>query len=139
MYIRLELLQALDAQLKTISSDNGYATNVGQRVTYWDTYEHDYNGPPAITFRDQETQYERVNQKYVNFFTVEIEAIAYTTQADKLATSVNLLEDIKRAIIDSHWHNKIIAVRPVADSKEIVASGRQVISVVLSVTIEYRD
>lgn len=136
---RLPLLQALQTQLETIKTTNGYTSNIGNAVTYWDSYEVDYNGPDAVTFRDVETQYQRVNQKYVNKLNVEIEAIAYTKQADKLTLSVGLLEDIKTAIAVKPWGQNIIAVRPMLDSKQIEGKGKQCISVVLTVEIEYRE
>ena len=136
---RLALLQALQAQLATITTANGYTSNIGQVATYWDAYEDDYNGPPSVTFRDVETQYQRINRNYVNKLNVEIEAIAFTRQADKLTLSVGLLEDIKKAIAVEPWGENIIAVRPVLDSKEIQAKGKQAVSVVLTVEIEYRE
>lgn len=136
---RLAILQALQTQLATIKTANGYTSNIGNAVTYWDSYEIDYNGPAAVTFRDVETQYQRVNQKYVNKLNVEIEAIAYTRQADKLTLSVGLLEDIKTAIAVKPWGTDIIAVRPMLDTKEIQAKGKQSVCVTLTVEIEYRE
>lgn len=136
---RLTLLQSLETQLKTIKKDNGYTSDIGNVVTYWDSYEVDYNGPAAVTFRDAETQYLRLNRRYVNKLSVEIEAIAFTKQADKLTLSVGLLEDIKTAIGVKPWGGNIIAVRPVMDSKQIQAKGRQAVSVVIIFEIEYRE
>lgn len=136
---RLTLLQALQTQLGTITTANGYTSNIGQAVTYWDAYEVDYSGPAAVTFRDVETQYQRINNKYQNKLNVEIEAIAFTRQADKLTLSVGLLEDIKAAICVKPWGTGVIAVRPVLDSKQIEAKGKQAVSVVLTVEIEYRE
>ena len=136
---RLTLLQALQTQLQTITIANGYTSNIGQVVTYWDAYEVDYNGPAAVTFRDLETQYQRINQNYVNKLSVEIEAITFTKQADKLTLSVGLLEDIKTAIAVRPWGENIIAVRPLLDSKEIQAKGKQAVCVTLTVEIEYRE
>jgi len=139
MISRLTLLQALQTQLGTIKTANGYTSNIGNAVTYWDAYEVDYNGPAAVTFRDLETQYQRINQNYVNKLSVEIEAIAFTKQADKLTLSVGLLEDIKTAIAVEPWGQNIIAVRPLLDGKEIQAKGKQSVCVTLTIEIEYRE
>ena len=136
---RLALLQALQTQLTTITIANGYTSDIGANVTYWDAYEDNYNGPPSVTFQDLETQYQRINERYVNKLNVEIQAIAYTKQADKLTLSVGLLEDIKTAIAVKPWGENIIAVRPLLDSKQIQAKGKQIVCVSLTVEIEYRE
>lgn len=135
---RLEILQALQTQLQTITTANGYHTNLGQNVEYFTTYELDYDGPAAVTFRDVDTEYQRINTRYSHFLTCEIEALAWTTPANKLTDSCHILEDLNTAIVLSPWHPGVIAVRPRTDSKQIEARGKQCISFQLDVEIEYR-
>lgn len=135
---RLAILQALETQLKTITPGNGYATAIGDHCTYWDTYEHDYNGPPAITFRDPDTNYEWANTRQSQQLIVEIEAIAFTTKSSKLELGCQLLDDIYQAIVVQPWHPGLLAIRPQSDSKQIDAKGKQAVCVTLTVEITYR-
>ena len=62
--MRNDILTALLAQLETITTANGYLTNIGAKETYWDNYDSDYSGPETVTFRDSEANYESVNAFY---------------------------------------------------------------------------
>jgi len=136
---RLALLQSLQTQLATIKTTNGYATNIGAQVGYWDTYPDDYNGPDCVSFKDIETQYERINQRYQNKVAIEITAFAWTNKTDKLTQSCQMLEDIYQAVVVEPWDNSVIAVRPLTDGKDIQARGKQAILVEMIVEIEYRS
>jgi len=136
---RLTILQALETQLKTITTANGYNTAIGQHCLYWDSYEQDYNGPPSITFRDIDTNYEWANTGQTNQLMVEIEAIAWATQSTKLELGCHLLEDIYQAVVVEPWHPGLQAIRPQSDSKNIDAKGKQAVIVTLTVEIWYRD
>lgn len=136
--LRLELLQALQTQLETITTANGYNTNIGSACTYWDTYEQDYNGVPSVTFRDVDTNYEWANTRQTNRLVVEVEAIAVTTQADKLEVSCHLMEDIYQAMVKVPWYSNVIAVRPVSESKQVEAKGKPFVCCTLTLEIEYR-
>jgi hypothetical protein len=136
---RLALLQSLESQLATITTANGYSTDIGLSVGYWDTYPDDYNGPDSVSFKDLETQYERVNQRYQNKLTIEVSAFAWTTKTDKITQSCQMLEDIYQCLVVEPWDNSVIAVRPMIDSKEIQARGKQAILVEMMLEIEYRS
>jgi len=135
---RLAILQSLETQLKTITLANGYHTAIGDHCTYWDTYEQDYNGPPSITFRDMETNYEWANTRQTNQLMVEIEAIAWAKQSTKLELGCHLLEDIYQAVINQPWHPGLQAIRPLSDSKDIDAKGKQAVIVTLTLEIWFR-
>lgn len=136
---RLTLLQSLETQLKTITPANGYNTAIGELVTYWDTYEHDYKGAASVTFRDVNTDYEWANTRQTNRLTVELEAIAFSTKSSKLQLSCHLMDDIYQAVCVVPWWENVIAVRPLSDNKEMDAGGKQAVCVTLTVEIEYRD
>jgi hypothetical protein len=138
-YMRLAILQSLQTQLGTITTANGYSTDIGQNVEYWDVYPDDYNGPPAIAFRDTDTEYERKNQNYQQKVNVELSAFSWTTKENKLVDSCNLLEDLYQAVVVEPWDSNVIAVRAMRDSKLIAAKGKQGILVELTVEIEYRQ
>lgn len=136
---RLPILQALQTQLQSITVTNGYNTDLGNNVEYFAVYEFDYDGPAGLTFRDIETEYQRVNTRYVNRLLVELQAIAFSTKDGKLEASCQILEDLIHAVIYEPWHPNVIAVRPRLDSKQIQAKGKQCISFQLTIEIEYRE
>ena len=135
---RLAILQSLETQLKTITPANGYNTAIGDHCLYWDAYEQDYNGPPSITFRDVDTNYEWANTRQTNDLMVEIEAIALAIQTTKLELGCHLLEDIYQAVVVEPWHPGLQAIRPMSDTKNIDAKGKQAVIVTLTVEIWYR-
>ena len=107
-------------------------------MVYWEVYEIDYNGPIILTFRDVETEYQFDNIYYLNKMIVDIESIGYTQEATKLIDSCNILDDIYGALIEQHWSDNILVVRPKADSKLIQGKGKQAISISFKVEIEYK-
>jgi len=136
---RQNILSDLLTQLETITTDNGYSTDIGANASYWDVYPDDYAGPPTVTFCDRDEDSEKVNRYYNQTLHVEITAIAYTTGANKLADSCNLLADLLRATVQTRWTNYANIVRPVSNSKEIEGKGKQAIKVILNIDIEYRE
>ena len=136
---RATILEDLLTQLQTITVDNGYNTNIGDKASYWEVYPDDYNGPPTVTFFDRDEDYEKVNQFYHQVIHVEIQAIAYTTAATKLVDSCDLLADLTKALVNTRWSSDLLYVRPVSNSKEIEGKGKQAIAVTLNLDIEYRE
>jgi hypothetical protein len=136
---RQNILSDLLTQLATITTDNGYSTDIGDNASYWDVYPDDYSGPASVTVCDRDEDSEKVNRYYNQTLHVEITAIAYTTGANKLADSCNLLADLMKATVQTRWTNYANIVRPVSNSKEIEGKGKQAVCVTLNIDIEYRE
>lgn len=136
---KLEVLQDLQTTLQTIKISNQFLTDIGKNVSYWDTYNNDYKGSPTVTFRDKETDYERKGLAYQARMLVEIEAIGYVRESTKLVDSCNVCTDLLKAVVLNQWSDNVIAVRLKQDSKEIEAKGKQAISVMFRIEIEYRE
>lgn len=139
--MRNDILTALLDQLETITTANGYQTNIGAKATYWDNYDSDYSGPETVTFRDSEANYEAVNAFYDLRLTVQVEAISYLTGADKLSKPAALLSDLRTALFDVRWweNTGAIKISPVMDTKDISALGKKACRVVLEIEIQYRE
>lgn len=136
--MRQTILSDLLTQLQTITPANGYHTAIGDHATYWEVYPDDYNGPASIAFFDRQESIQKSNTFYNHVLTIEIQAIAYTTAANKLVDSSNLLDDIYSAVFLRRWTEEAIIVRPTENEKEIEGKGRQAIAVSFFVEIEYR-
>jgi hypothetical protein len=136
-----EILTAVLARLATIKTANGYLTNAGDRVTYYDPYTSEYEGSPEITIRDKEDTSERVNILHKILMNLDVEAIAFTTEETKLADSCNLLSDLVKCLVhDVSWYVEcMIAVRRKGRTTVIQGGSKQVVRVILNLEIEYRE
>jgi hypothetical protein len=135
------ILTAVLARLATIKTTNGYLTNAGERVTYYDPYVAEYEGEPEITIRDIEDTSERVNLYHKILINLEVEAIAFTTEETKLADGCNLLSDLVKCLVsDISWYvGGMIAVRRKGRNTVVQGGSKQVIRVRLNLEIEYRE
>jgi hypothetical protein len=138
MATRLEILQGALAQLATITLANDFSSDIGLNTVYWDVYDQDYNGPATVTIRDAEEDTDKVNQ-YRQTLHLEVEAIRYSTQANKLADGLALLADLKQVLITDSWAGPGVIVRPTGNSKDIEGKGKQAIRVTLMIDVEYRE
>jgi len=132
---RREILEALLTQLEAAT----FPGTTAPKITYWDVFEQDYKGPPTVTVRDEEETTEKVDMVYQNTLSLEIEAIAYTTPANKLADVSDWLEALKTAVVREHWAPAPAFVRPTGSSKAIGEGGKIAFKVSLTVDILYRD
>ena len=136
-----EILTAVLARLATITVANGYLTNIGNQVTYWDVWDAEYAGPPSVTIRDTEDSSEKVNLFHKILMSLDVEAIAYTTEETKLVDGCNLTSDLVKCLVrDLSWHVAgMIAVRRKRVTKAIQGSGKQAIRVTVGIEIEYKE
>jgi hypothetical protein len=135
------ILEAVMTQLATITVANGFLTDIGENVTYYDPYLAEYKGPAKVTIRDADDESEKVNQNHQILLQLEVEAIAYTTEATKLADSCNLIKDLVQCLVcDRNWlPDGVIAVRRRGRNKLIEGGSKQVIAITLNIEIEYRE
>jgi hypothetical protein len=101
--IRQEIIDALDARLKTILVANGYLTNLGQNVAEWDTTPHDPAGATLLEYRDEEAGREDVAvgvQDMILLVTLRVR----TAGAAALTDMRNMLADVCTAMhADPTW------------------------------------
>lgn len=136
---RRQILTDLLTQLGTITPANGYQTAIGANAKYWECYPDDYAGPPTVTFFDREEDTEKNNTLYNQVLNIEIQAIAYTSAANKLTDSCNLIDDLYKALVQTRWTEAAIIVRPKSNEKTIEGKGKQAIAVSYFLEIEYRQ
>lgn len=141
MNLEQAILEAVLTQLETITIANGFNSNAGQNVTYFDPYSAEYKGPAKVTVRDSDDDSEKVNTYHHVLLQLEIEAIAYTTESTKLADSCKLVEDLVDCLVrDRAWHPAgVIAVRRKGRNKQIEGGAKQAIAVTLNIEVEYRE
>jgi len=119
MSLRQQIVDAIEARLRTITIANGYLTNAGQHVYVWKTIPMADGDLPAIVIYDRG---ESVNQAwstleaYCYDLVVDIEAMASGSAADD--TIRNVVADIDKACrTDLRWST--LAKHTVIESVEI--------------------
>lgn len=125
------LLDEIGTTLAQITVLNGYQTNVGSKVVYWQDLPFDYGEVGAVTYRDPEVSSTLVNRQSQNEVRIEIEAIA--TTANPKATSCAIIEDIYKAVRgDETWNGLSIWTRPTETEsilKDIETQGKTAVRV----------
>ncbi len=136
--IRQQLIDALDARLRTILVANGYQTNAGQHVFDWLDRDLAESELDAIIYRDPVCPQEPgLAVSYINKLRVEIEA--RTKQStDTAARLRQILEDICAAIgTDETWGGLADTTEPVEHSMDVRQAEKIKGLAVITIEIEY--
>lgn len=135
---KLALLNAIASRLATITTANGYLTNIGLKSSYWQDWEFEYGEVGAVTFKDLEEEVAEINQYHEFLLHLEIEAVAY---GENLITiGCYLQTDLSRVIgIDPTFGQLAIKTELKATSKQILTEGKRAISLILNLDITYRE
>lgn len=139
---KLDLLNAIASRLATITTANGYETDIGLRSSYWQDWDFEYGEVGAITFRDLEEEVTEVNQFQEFLLHLEIEAVAYTSagSVSEVELGCNLQFDLIRAIgVDPTWGKLAIKTELKETAKQIQTEGKRAMNLTLSFDITYRD
>lgn len=139
MYRREAILRAVLDRLGTIQLLNGYATDIGNNVVYFQDYPVEYDGPPGCSLMDPEEDSEDVggNQQEKKLH-LRVDAIVYV-RVDALSESINVLGDLIRAIgVDRRWGKLAIATYLGENTKAIETVGRDTIRVSQEFDVQYR-
>ena len=136
--IRQQIIDALDARLKTILTTGDYNTNAGAHVFDWLDRDLADSELDAIIYRDKTNEITpETIQNYSNKVTVEIEA--KTKQAADTAQQIRkIIEDIYQAIgTDDRWGGLAIDTQPVSEEIDIQQADKIAGSAKLTIAIEY--
>jgi hypothetical protein len=136
---RAEILQAIQAQLATLTIANGYSTDVGLNVRYWQDLPIEYDGPSVITFFDsKDDPAAEVGSLHEHRLEIRIDAIAYI-KADAIVESCNLLADIVALIgKNRRWTKAVINTYLGENLKEIELKSKLAVRVTQELEIQYR-
>jgi hypothetical protein len=135
---RAEILQAIQTQLATLTITNGYSTDVGLNVRYWQDLPVEYDGSPIITFFDTKDDPNEVGSLHEHRLEIRIDAIAYI-KADAIVESCNLLADIVALIgKNRRWTKAVINTYLGENLKEIELKSKLAVRVTQELEIQYR-
>ena len=136
---RQQIVDAIDARLKTITTANGYNTDAGNNVFEWRSYPLDENSElPALVYRDtEEIESLAVGGYQLHTLTIEIEG--YVVGANAARDLRALIADVIKAIgTDLTWGGLAEDTRPVEESIEIDQEERKIAGAVIRIEIDYR-
>jgi hypothetical protein len=138
MNTRAEILSFIGIKLGQISAGNGFATDLGENVIYWQDLASEF-GSPAVTYRDEFESHEEANRAYQNTLVITFEAIDYPAPAQKIAKSCDMLRDLIRLVLsDRTWGQRALDSRLVSNDKDFEVGGLTCCRVSLQVEIIYR-
>lgn len=135
---KLDILNAIAQRLATITTSNGYLTNIGSHSSYWQDWDFEYGEVGACTFRDLEEEIKVCGNYQEFLLLLEIEAVAYSENL--LTVGCNLQSDLTRAIgVDPTWGGNVIKSELKGTEKQITTEGKRAIGIVLKLDITYRE
>lgn len=137
MATRQEVIDALKAQLETITLVNGYSTNIGQDVKEWSQVLVEPKSD-ALIFGDAEESFTEENARLKCKLNVEIQATVFTDDYGTVARKV--LRDIIAAL----YKRKSLGLQRVSltvteNSFDADDGGRDLVFVYLKTEITYYD
>jgi len=136
--IRQRLIDKVDARFKTITTANGYQTNIGNHVFDWLERDLADNELDALIYRDPLSESEPGTiHDYGNKMRLEIEV--KTKSADTTAKQVRkMIADVNKAIgVDDRWGELAIDTQPESVIMDLQQYDKIAGSAHIVVMIEY--
>lgn len=134
MGARRQILENLQAKLEEIRLGNGYLTDIGQSVRYWQDTDIEY-GETALEFRDTIEDLGLQNIPYEKSLMVEISA--YQASEDLLTASSDILEDIEKCLGDFTVEGGIAKI--LNNQKTTETKGKKTLKIKVTLRIQYRE
>lgn len=131
---RQQILDKIGELLARITIANGFNTDLGSSLAYWQDYASEY-GEPILIYRDIEEESLEKGDDHENSLQVEIEG-----RKPELPIEPNkILQDIIRAIgHDTTLGGLAIKVFPPSSQTLVETEGKVISRVMINLTIIYR-
>ena len=94
--VRQQIVDALIALLRTITTINGYETDLGLNITEWRTEDWQESELPGCDVRDPGEETEVKGQHHYNIISIELEAKVQSSTAPSVVRDI--IADINKAI-----------------------------------------
>jgi hypothetical protein len=137
--IRQQIMDKIDARLKTIKTSAGYKTDIGANVFDW--LDRDLAGKEldALIYRDRSAEIETETLELRNNrvrLEIEVKTKSGSTTAEQVR---EMIEDVYKAIAqDDTWDGLAIDTNPVSEEIEIGQNDKISGQATITVEIEYR-
>lgn len=131
---RADILSAIAQRLETIQKENGYLTDIGKKVLYWQDFPSEYEADLTI-YKDTNHRFERKNQIFQHELDIEIQGILFSGQ-----NTSEVVQDFLAAIGEDETWGKLTAYTNVkAADTQLVSTGKRAMSVTLFIEVSYRS
>ncbi len=132
---RLSILGIIQDKLQSITVANGYNTDIGNRVFYWQDLDFEYGETGAISFKDAFEETISNNTIYDKQLSIDVEAIKFTENA--LEDSCLILEDLINSLLKFKEIYAKLEIK--VNEKKIETKGKKAIRIKLTNLIMYRE
>lgn len=116
--VRQDIIDALGIALATITTVNGYVTNVGNSIFEWRAFAFDDALLPALTYRDTDDPIEVTHNYALHKLRIEILFAAAGTTSP--ATVRNVIADVNKCIFaqktasqDTYFSGLVLDIVPI--------------------------
>lgn len=134
--IQQQIIDAIDTRFKTILVTNGYATNIGQHVTWWKESPLALADLPGMNLKDPDEI--RIPGCGIYERTLNIQIEASVSGSDSPETARLIEADIEKAIfVDNRWSDLASNTEIGASIKEAAQKENKISKVTLSMEILY--
>lgn len=133
----LEILTNIGERLGEIAVANGYFTDLGQKVEYFDDLDTEYS-KTSLTFRDADAElFSLKNPYHEGVMPVEIEGIIFGENVLELGCQA--IADILKAVaVDPTWSGKAIDTNLRERFKSVETKGKKAVRVGVTIEVVYR-
>ncbi len=135
--IRQQIMSALKTRMQTITTGNGYVTNIGSNVFEWRTTDFQVSELPAMDIRDTGEEVEVRGGNHIYTLTVEIES--KVSGATSGADMRDIMADIIKAIgTDTGFSNLVQDTKPVQnESTGLGQNDKKIGSILMTFEMRY--
>lgn len=145
-----QILENVEAALRQITVANGYKTDIGNHVFYWQDIGFEYGELGAVAYQDTTSWIEQKNSSYEHHQRLELLAIAYVNhEADPAAFNAlirakadDLRSDLFQCVRSNQsWNRLVFNTQPVPDqstSHLVETGGQTAIRYGIEIEISYR-
>ena len=130
---RQEILSAIAQRLQTITITNGYNSDIGQKVLYWQDLPSEYEAD-CVIYRDTRHEFAKKNLDFNHQLTCDLQAVLFSSE-DASAALQDLITVVGN---DDTWGKLATFSRLYMADIQLVTAGRRAIAVTLPVEIHYK-
>ena len=126
----------LGTLLSRIQTNNGFNTEIGQNIYYWQDYPTEF-GVDALVYRDVAEDTIEKGMEHENVLHIEIEGRKFSNTPGFAAN--NMLQDIIRALnADLTLDNKALKVFLTGNETDVETEGRTCAKILVKIDVLYR-
>lgn len=126
----------LGTLLSRIQTNNGFNTEIGQNIYYWQDYSTEF-GVDALVYRDVAEDTVEKGMEHENVLHIEIEGRKFSNTPGVAAN--NMLQDIIRALnADLTLDNKALKVFLTGNETDVETEGRTCAKILVKIDVLYR-